>query len=84
MQRQAGPSSVELTTIAEVKSFSQSNTAIRAVAFFKPSVSGQTLERYKESGNDLRMDMELGHTTDEGLAKEMGFKTDTIVVFHPR
>lgn len=81
MQKQAGPASQQLATVAQCKTFSHSNSDIRVIAF---TSSQKVLERYMESGNGLRMDMELGHATDEAVAMEMGFKIDTIVVFHPR
>ncbi len=84
MMKQAGPPSQLLASVAETKAFARSNTEIRAIGFFSESTKPEVLERYIESGNRVRMDMELGHTTDETVAKEMGFKTDTIVVFHPR
>ena len=84
MMKQAGPPSQLLASVAETKAFARSNTEIRVIGFFSESTKPEVLERYMESGNRVRMDMELGHTTDEMVAEEMGFKTDTIVVFHPR
>ena len=84
MKKQVGPPSQLLSSVAETKAFARSNTEIRAIGFFSKSTKPELLERYMETGNRVRMDMELGHTTDEAVAKEMGFKTNTIVVFHPR
>ena len=83
MKRQAGPPSRLLSTVQEAKAFSQSSNETRAIGFFTDSTSSSVLNLYIESGNEVRMDMELGHCTDTSIAQEMGFRPDTVVVFHP-
>ena len=84
MKRQAGPPSQLLTTVQDAKAFSHSSNETRAIGFFTDSTSSNVLELYMESGNEIRMDMELGHCTDPSIAQDMGFRPDTVVVFHPR
>ena len=84
MQRQAGPSSLLLTSVEGSKHFSKSQTEVRVIGFFSSTTDPKVIKTYMESGNEVRMDMELGHTTDEKIAQGMGFEVDTIAVFHSR
>ena len=84
MQRQAGPSSRLLTSVEDGKQFSKSQTEVRVIGFFSSTTDPQVIKTYMESGNEVRMDMELGHATDEKIAQGMGFDVDTVGVFHSR
>lgn len=82
MKRQAGPSSKPLQTADDIKKFSKSPNEPRAVAFFSESTNSKLIDAFIEAGNLLRMDMQLGHCTNAAVAKEMGQKVDTVVIYH--
>ena len=83
MRRQAGPSSTPLASVAEVRGFVNSRET-RVVGFFSGDTSSHLLDEFKESGNLVREDVRLGHTTDRQVAKGMGFPEDSVVVFYPK
>ena len=83
MQRQAGPSSTRLASMAEVRGFTD-NRETQVVGFFTKDTSVRLLKDFQESGNLVREYVRLGHTTDKRVAKAMGFPVDSAVVFHPR
>ena len=83
MRRQAGPSSTPLASVAEVRGFVNSRET-RVVGFFSGDTSSHLLDEFKESGNLVREDVRLGHTTDRQVAKGMGFPEDSAVVFYPK
>lgn len=84
MQRQAGPSSLLLQSVKEVREFSSGSRETRAVGFFTSETSAALLEEFRESGNLVRTNIRLGHSTDEKVAEKMGFPVESVVVFHPR
>ena len=84
MQKQAGPSSTFLSSKEAVKEFYSSPDEARAVAFFSAETDPALIEAYSESGNLVRLDLKLGHTTDAKIAASLSFPLETIVVFHPR
>ena len=84
MKRQAGPSSKPLTSVQDVKKFSKSSTETRVIGFFSSKSSSKVIDSFIESGNKLRVEMELGHCTDEQVAKELGYQVDTAVIYYPR
>ena len=83
MKRQSGPSSILLLSTKQAQEFSTSQET-RAIGFFSPDTEPKLLQEFMESGNFVRMDLSLGHTTDSNIAMEMGFSLDSVVVFHPR
>lgn len=83
MRRQAGPSSILLQSVKEAQDFATAEET-RAIGFFSSDTDSEFIQRFLESGNHVRMDMLLGHTTDPTIAEEMGFPLDSVVVFHPR
>ena len=82
MKRQVGPSSTLLESTEEVKKFVKSPNEPRVVAFFSESTNSKLVDAFVESGNLLRMDMKVGHCTNPDLARDMGQKVDTVVVYH--
>ena len=83
MRRQAGPSSTPLASVAEVRGFVNSRET-QVVGFFSGDTSSHLVDEFKESGNLVREDVQLGHTMDRQVAKEMGFPEDSAVVFYPK
>lgn len=84
MKKQAGPSSVFLDTLEAVKSFRISDTEPRGIGFFSSETSADALKTFMASGNEARIDLQLGHTTDASLAEKLSFPINSVVVFHPR
>ena len=84
MKKQAGPSSLFLESLSAVKSFSQSNTEPRGVGFFSSETSAEALKTFIKSGDESRLDLKLGHTTDPSIAEQLSFPLNSVVVFHPR
>lgn len=83
MQKQAGPSSVPLASVAKVRGFTD-NRETQVVGFFTKDTPVQLVKDFQESGNLVREYVQLGHTVDKQVAKGMGFPVDSAVVFHPR
>jgi len=79
MLKEVGPSSVQLNSVDEAKEFATSEEGARAIAFLP---EGKSLERYKEVGNQLRQFLRLGHCTSEEVARAMGFKMGSVVVYY--
>ena len=44
----------------------------------------ELLQEFRDSGNLIRNDIRLGHSTDPAVAKEMGMPLESVVIFHPR
>ena len=84
MQRQAGPSSVFIETLEEVKTFSRSDTEPRGVGFFSSETSAEALKVFMKSGNEAREDLKLGHTTDPTIADKLSFPVNSVVIFQPK
>ena len=78
MLKQAGPSSTQLSSADEANEFAPSEEEARVIAFLP---EGRSLERYKEVGNQLRQFVKLGHCTSEEVARAMGFKMGSVVVY---
>lgn len=83
MQKQAGPSSILLASVAKVRGFTD-NRETQVVGFFTKDTPVQLVKDFQESGNLVREYVQLGHTVDKQVAKGMGFPVDSAVVFHPR
>jgi len=83
MQKQVGPSSVPLASVAKVRGFTD-NRETQVVGFFTKDTPVQLVKDFQESGNLVREYVQLGHTVDKQVAKGMGFPVDSAVVFHPR
>ena len=81
MLRQVGPSSTPLNSESEVSEFAPDESETRAVAFLSDP---KLLDAYFEAGNEIRLFVKLGHITSEKVAKSMGIKMGSIVLFHPR
>ena len=84
MKKQAGPSSVFLETVEAVKSFRHSNTEPRGIGFFSSETSADALKTFLASGDEARIDLKLGHTTDSTIAEKLSFPVNSVVVFHPQ
>jgi thiol-disulfide isomerase/thioredoxin len=82
MRQQAGPSSIPLEQTADVKKFIN-RRAISVVGYFHEDTDSVLLREFRESGNLVRTEMELGHTHQRGVAQGMDQEPDTIVVYHP-
>ena len=81
MLRQAGPSSKLLDSVSDVNNFVPDEAEPRAVAFLP---EGEELDIFKEVGNNVRMFLRLGHCNDPEVARSMGFKMGSVVVFRSR
>lgn len=84
MKNEAGPSSLYLNSLLEVDQFRKSPLEPRAVGFFSAYTSAAIVEAFSESGNLMRQELKLAHTTNATIAKEMLFPVDSVVVFHPQ
>ena len=84
MEKQAGPSSTYLSSAKDVQAFISSPKESRAVAFFSSETSSSLVQAYIDSGDLVRMDVKLGHTTDKKIAAELKFQVDTVVFYHPQ
>lgn len=84
MERQSGPSSVFMETLDEVKSFIKSDTEARGVGFFSPETSADALKTFLKSGNEARLDLRLGHTTDPAIAQKLSFPLNSVVIYQPK
>ena len=84
MKKQAGPSSAFLSSVKAVKDFVASPNESRAVAFFSSETSSSIVQAYIDSGDLVRLDVQLGHTTESKLAAQLNFQINTVVVFHPK
>ena len=82
MKRQAGPSSTLLESAEDVKKFTKSPNEPRVVAFFSESTSSKMVDAFLEAGNLLRMDIKVGHCRNADVAKALGQKVDTAVVYY--
>jgi protein disulfide isomerase len=82
MKQQSGPSSIPLEQTADVKKFIN-RRAISVVGYFHEDTDSVLLREFRESGNLVRTEMELGHTHQRGVAQGMDQEPDTIVVYHP-
>lgn len=82
MRNEAGPSSHYLSNLMEFKRFKKSHSEPIAVGFFSESISSSVVESFVESGNYVRQDLKLAHTTDASIAKELNFPLEAILVFH--
>ena len=83
MQRQAGPSSVFMDSVEEVKRFISAEET-RGVGFFSAETNGLLVDAFIESGNFGRDLIRLGHVTNGDVAMDMGFPLNSVVIFHPR
>ena len=81
MLRQAGPSSIPLNSELEVNDFLSSESETHAIAFL---TEPQKLDAFIEAGNEVRVFMKLGHSTDQEVARSMGIKMGSVVVFHAK
>ena len=84
MKKQAGPSSTYLSSAKAIKEFMDSPNESRAVAFFSSETSSSVVQAYIDSGNLVRLDVQLGHTTESKLAAQLKFQINTVVIFHPK
>ena len=84
MERQAGPASTYLEDIDAVRNFIDSPEESVAVGFFTSETSASVLDNFIESGNEVRLDLRLGHTTDESIANQLKSAPNSVVVFHPK
>ena len=84
MKRQAGPPSLFLEDLAAVKKFINSPEEVIAVGFFSSSTSATTIDSFIESGNLVRQDIRLGHTTDSKIAEKLKFDLNSVIVYHPK
>ena len=84
MEKQAGPSSTFLSSADAVREFISVLDEPRAVAFFSSESSSSLVGAYADSGDLVRLDVKLGHTTDSKIATELSYPLDAVVVFHPR
>ena len=66
----------------EVKDFIKSHLEPTAIGFFSESTSSTVVKAVIESGNYVRQDLKLAHTTDASIAKELQYPVEAIVVFH--
>ncbi len=85
MKKQAGPSSLYLEDIAAVRKFK--TLAVEesvVIGFFSSETNAAIIDTYIESGNYVRENLRLGHTTDGRIAEEMKFEINSAVVFHPK
>ena len=82
MRNEIGPSSHRLNSLIEVKQFKKPRSEPVAIGFFSESTNNAMVESFIESGNYLRQDIKLAHTTDASIAKELQFLLNSIVVFH--
>lgn len=71
MKRQAGPSSVFMGDVQEVRKFISSDHT-HAVGFFSKETSTLLVEAFIESGNFVWEIMQLGYVTNGDIAKGMG------------
>lgn len=81
MLKQVGPSSTLLESVSDVNDFAPDEEEARAIAFM---VEGKELEVFKEAGNQVRVLVRLGHCSDPDVARSMGFKMGSVVMFHSR
>lgn len=84
LKREAGPASTYLEDLEAVKRFTKSPSEPVAVGFFSSESSATVVESFIETGNLVRQDMKLAHTTDERIAKQMKFQIDSVIVYHPK
>ena len=84
MKKQAGPSSTYLSSAKEIREFIATPNESRAVAFFSSETPSSIVQAYIDSGNLVRLDVRLGHTTESKLAAELKFQINTVVVYHPK
>ena len=84
MKKQAGPPSTYLEDLAAVQKFKDSPEEVVAIGFFSSQTSATILESFIESGNNVRLDVRLGHTTDKKIAEQLKFSVNSIIVFHPK
>ena len=83
MQKQVGPSSLLLQSGRQAREFTDSRET-RVIGFFSMETDAQLLNEFRDSGNLIHNDMQLGHSTDPAVAKEMGMPLESVVIFHPR
>ncbi|XP_064620001.1 protein disulfide-isomerase A3-like [Lineus longissimus] len=81
MKKQAGPSSKEMSTAAEIKDFTAAaGTDHSVVGFFTSDTSAlaKSFKKFADKSDLFR----FGHTYDADAANELG-KKDTVVVYRP-
>jgi len=81
MKKQAGPSSKQLDSAADIKKFIEADkTEHSIIGFF--GTEGSALDKSFKKFADRTDMFRFGHTYDADAANEMGFK-DTVVIFRP-
>ena len=83
MKKQVGPSSSPLESTKLARAFSSSSET-RAIGFFDAETDPRLISEFLDSGNMVRSDLRLGHTTDRTVAEELGFPVNSVVIFHPK
>ena len=84
MKRQAGPASRHLEDLSAVQKFKKSPEQSVVIGFFSHTTSANILDTFIESGNFVRLDLRLAHTTDAKIAAKMDFEINSAVIFHPK
>eukprot|EP00054_Salpingoeca_dolichothecata_P014451 m.81694 g.81694 ORF g.81694 m.81694 type:complete len:489 (-) comp20997_c0_seq2:59-1525(-) len=80
MEKQAGPSSRVLSSVADAEKFLASDFGV--VGFFNAE-EGALYTAFKKTADGNRDDFRFAHTTSSEVAKKYGF-SNTVVVFQPK
>lgn len=83
MQKQAGPSSKELTDVAAAKKFAEGSNDHVVVGFFEDK-SAPLATAFQKMADGARDDYRFAHTYSEDIAAALGATKNTVVYFQPK